>query len=131
MHFRVDGRHPKGGRSRVGPIFGWGLSILAGAERLSYEEAVEQAQSVAKWVNGGEGMVKDCGREVEPPGIPAKLAAPARRALANAGILTLRDLARRTEAEVMKLHGMGPNAIRTLRLALQERGMSFADGKYE
>jgi len=28
----------------------------------------------------------------------------------------------------MKLHGMGPNAMRALRNALQERGLSFRDG---
>ncbi len=32
------------------------------------------------------------------------------------------------ESDVMKLHGMGPNAMRVLRNALQERGLSFRDG---
>jgi hypothetical protein len=30
-----------------------------------------------------------------------------------------------SESEVMKLHGMGPNAMRLLRKALEERGLSF------
>jgi hypothetical protein len=28
----------------------------------------------------------------------------------------------------MELHGMGPNALRALRKALEERGLSFRDG---
>jgi DNA-directed RNA polymerase alpha subunit len=56
-----------------------------------------------------------------------KLAAPARRALAGAGYTRLEDLTQVTEAEVMKLHGMGPNAMEALRNALAERGLSFHD----
>jgi hypothetical protein len=54
-----------------------------------------------------------------------KLAAPARRALAGAGYIRLEDLTKATESEVMQLHGMGPNAMRALRTALEERGLSF------
>jgi DNA-directed RNA polymerase alpha subunit len=63
----------------------------------------------------------------DPTDLP-KLAAPARRALLAAGYTRLEQLTEVTEAEVMKLHGMGPNAMRTLRKALQERGLSFRDG---
>jgi hypothetical protein len=56
-----------------------------------------------------------------------KLAAPARRALAAAGYARLEDLTQVTEAEVMSLHGMGPNAMEALRNALAERGLSFHD----
>jgi DNA-directed RNA polymerase alpha subunit len=56
-----------------------------------------------------------------------KLAAPARRALAGAGYTRLEDLTQVTEAEVKKLHGMGPNAVEALRNALAERGLSFHD----
>jgi ERCC4-type nuclease len=54
-----------------------------------------------------------------------KLAAPARRALPAAGYTSLTDLTEVSESEVMKLHGMGPNAMRALRKALEERGLSF------
>jgi DNA-directed RNA polymerase alpha subunit len=61
-------------------------------------------------------------------GLPAGLSAPARRALAGAGIATLDDLALRTEADVLRLHGMGPKAMEALRHALADRGRSFAGG---
>jgi hypothetical protein len=57
-----------------------------------------------------------------------KLAAPARRALLGAGYTRLEHLTEVKESDVMKLHGMGPNAMRVLRTALQERGLSFRDG---
>lgn len=55
-----------------------------------------------------------------------KLAAPARRALANAGYTHLAQLAAVSEAELAQLHGMGPNALNTLRQALHEQGLDFA-----
>jgi hypothetical protein len=57
-----------------------------------------------------------------------KLAAPARRALIGAGYTRLEDLTKARESEVMRLHGMGPNAMRVLRNALKERGLSFREG---
>lgn len=55
-----------------------------------------------------------------------KLAAPAQRALAGAGYTHLEQLTKVTEAELGKLHGMGPNALKTLRQALADNGLSFA-----
>jgi len=54
-----------------------------------------------------------------------KLASPAQRALAQAGITQLAQLARISEAQLLQLHGIGPNAIKTLRLALAEKGLAF------
>ena len=55
--------------------------------------------------------------------LPAGLSAPARRALAGAGVTRLEDVAAFTETELMKLHGMGPKALQTLRRALAAKGM--------
>ena len=55
-----------------------------------------------------------------------KLSAPARRALATLGIYRLEQVAAFSEAEIKKLHGMGPNGIEQLRRALAERGLSFS-----
>jgi hypothetical protein len=57
------------------------------------------------------------------------LASPAQRALAGAGITRLAQLAGMTEKELSQLHGIGPNALKTLRLALQEKGLSFLPEK--
>lgn len=54
-----------------------------------------------------------------------KLAAPAQRALAAAGVRNLGDLSRFKEEEVRQWHGIGPNALDQLRRALKERGLSF------
>lgn len=55
----------------------------------------------------------------------AALAAPARRALENAGIKTLKQLARLSEKELLALHGMGPNAVTKLKAVLAANGMQF------
>lgn len=61
------------------------------------------------------------------PGDLPKLAAPARRALAAAGIASLEQLARHSRSEVAALHGMGPNALARLEAAMNERGLRFKD----
>jgi hypothetical protein len=55
-----------------------------------------------------------------------KTSAPAQSALNEAGYTKLEELTKVTEAELLKLHGMGPKAIRILRAALTERGLLFA-----
>ena len=59
--------------------------------------------------------------------LPAKLAQPAQRALAGAGIQNLKQLTKFSEAEIKQLHGIGPNALNQLRAALAAKGLSFAD----
>ena len=61
--------------------------------------------------------------------IPLKLASPAQRALAGAGIKKLKQLAKFSEAEIRELHGIGPNALVQLRAALRTKGLSFAKKK--
>jgi hypothetical protein len=60
---------------------------------------------------------------------PNKLAQPAQRALAGAGIQRLEQLTRFSAAEIKQLHGVGPNALAQLRQALHAKGLSFADEK--
>lgn len=55
-----------------------------------------------------------------------KLAQPAQRALAGAGYSRLEQLTQITETDLKKLHGMGPNALKQLRSALEAKGWSFA-----
>lgn len=60
------------------------------------------------------------------PNWPKGVAQPAQRALAAAGIENLAQLAQISEAELLQLHGMGPKAIRHLREALAEQGLTLA-----
>jgi hypothetical protein len=55
-----------------------------------------------------------------------RLAAPARRALAAAGIERLEQLIHFSEAEVSQWHGIGPSALKQLRQALSAAGLAFA-----
>jgi hypothetical protein len=58
-----------------------------------------------------------------------KLAAPAQRALQSAGITNLTQLTQVSEEELMQLHGMGKNALKTLDEALRSNGLSFRKKK--
>ena len=62
-----------------------------------------------------------------PGGDFAALAAPARRALAAAGIAGLNDLARTRAADVAALHGVGARGLEIIRQQLSVRGLTFAD----
>jgi hypothetical protein len=55
-----------------------------------------------------------------------KLAAPAQRALAGAGIQNLKDLTKFSESQIKALHGIGPNALKELRRAMKANGFPFA-----
>lgn len=57
---------------------------------------------------------------------PEGLSAPATRALTAAGYTRLEQLANVPAAELKRLHGMGPKALRLLQEALEQRGMSLA-----
>jgi len=54
-----------------------------------------------------------------------KLAKPARRALANAGITNLKQLSNLKETELMQLHGIGKNALLMLKLAMADQNITF------
>jgi predicted flap endonuclease-1-like 5' DNA nuclease len=54
-----------------------------------------------------------------------KIGAPALQALNGAGYTRLEQLTQISEADLAKLHGMGPKAIRILHQALAEKGLTF------
>lgn len=67
-----------------------------------------------------------CEQERKPDdGFLSILAAPARRALENAGITSPKTLSRYSEKEIAALHGMGPNALQKLKAALKLQGLAF------
>ena len=58
-------------------------------------------------------------------GLPRSIGAPATRALTAAGYTEISQLAGVPAAELAKLHGVGPKALRLLQEALHERGLSL------
>jgi predicted flap endonuclease-1-like 5' DNA nuclease len=55
-----------------------------------------------------------------------RIGAPATRALAAKGILTIEDVAGWTRGDLLALHGVGPKAVRLLEEALQAEGRALA-----
>lgn len=52
----------------------------------------------------------------------------ARRELANAGYTSLEQFTTVSQKELLKIHGVGPKALRILGEALAEKGMAFREG---
>jgi hypothetical protein len=57
--------------------------------------------------------------------LPRAIGAPATRALTAAGYTQLGQLANVPAAELKKLHGVGPKALKVLQAALERQGMSL------
>lgn len=67
-----------------------------------------------------------CDKESKPDsGFLSKLSSPARNALVHEGIDTLQKLSKYTEKEILKIHGIGPASLPTMRASLEEEGLSF------
>ncbi len=64
-------------------------------------------------------------RDEQGGDFPAGLSQPAQRALAGAGYRRLEQLTQVREADLKRLHGIGPKALDQLRRALGARGLSF------
>ena len=59
--------------------------------------------------------------------LPYGIGKPATNALLLAGFTHLEQFTTVSEKEILKLHGVGPKAVRTLREALHEKGLSFLE----
>jgi hypothetical protein len=71
-----------------------------------------------------------CEKERKPEdGFLSKLSAPARRALVNKKILTIKKLSEFTETEILNLHGIGPSSIPLLKNELKSNKLSFRKSK--
>ncbi|HZH61804.1 MAG TPA: RNA polymerase alpha subunit C-terminal domain-containing protein [Metabacillus sp.] len=67
-----------------------------------------------------------CEKERKPTiGFLSKLSAPARRALENIGVITVEELAKYSEKEILSLHGIGPYSIPKIRSVLQDKGLAL------
>ncbi|WP_431803176.1 RNA polymerase alpha subunit C-terminal domain-containing protein [Halobacillus andaensis] len=69
-----------------------------------------------------------CDKENKPQsGFLSQLSSPARNALVHEGIDTLQKLSSYTEKEILKLHGVGPASLPTMRTSLEKAGLSFKE----
>jgi predicted flap endonuclease-1-like 5' DNA nuclease len=57
--------------------------------------------------------------------LPKSIGRPATEALHQAGVTQLQQLAHWREADLHRLHGVGPKAMRILKEALAEIGLTF------
>jgi DNA-directed RNA polymerase alpha subunit len=62
-------------------------------------------------------------------GFLSRLAAPARRALENAGITNIEQLSHYSIQEILNLHGLGNSSIQVLTEALANIGKTFSQDK--
>ncbi|MFC4002043.1 hypothetical protein ACFS2C_13220 [Prauserella oleivorans] len=108
------------------------VATYAGAERLPYGVAVPIAgingQQLNHWVRRAwharapkrlteAAAAADHAVPGEVGDLPRSIGAPATRALRQAGITTLAQIAQRSDADLLALHGVGPKAVRLLREA--------------
>ena len=63
---------------------------------------------------------------VSPESLPPGIGSPAHRALTAAGITRLEQFTSISEEELLKLHGVGPKAVRIIKESLRENGLAFA-----
>lgn len=69
-----------------------------------------------------------CNKENKPDsGFLSKLNSPARSALVHEGIDTLQKLSMYTEKDILKLHGIGPASLPTIKKSLEEAGLAFKE----
>ncbi|RBO99991.1 DNA-binding protein [Rossellomorea aquimaris] len=55
-----------------------------------------------------------------------KIGKPAIRGLHQAGLYRLEQFTDVSESDILKIHGVGPKAVRILNEALKEKGLSLA-----
>lgn len=60
-------------------------------------------------------------------GFLSVISAPARRALENEGIKTLKQLSGYSEKKLLKLHGFGPSTLPKLKAELKKQGLKFIE----
>lgn len=59
--------------------------------------------------------------------LPAGLSQPALRALASAGITNLHDLTNIREADLKRMHGIGPHAMKRIKEMMDLLNLTFLD----
>ncbi|HZJ10371.1 MAG TPA: hypothetical protein VFD39_11795 [Trueperaceae bacterium] len=107
---------PQGLRIPLADVTGMELNSLVEKSWLS--RAPKRLVAARREANRGEA----------PSGanaLPSSIGKPATRALLAAEVRTLKDVATKTEADLLALHGVGPRAIRLLAEAMATRWLGF------
>lgn len=117
--------HPTGERwERAGTPVGFGVPLadVNGKDLNALVRRAWLSRAPRRLAEAAEAAASAVPGEVGD--LPRAIGAPATRALAEEGLTTLEQVAALTEAELGALHGVGPKAVRILREALAERGLS-------
>ena len=67
----------------------------------------------------------DISHKTSPESNLPKMSKPANRELHNAGFYRLEQFTKVTESDILRIHGVGPKAVRILNDVLKEKGLSF------
>lgn len=103
--------------------------VVGGGKRLFRDEVDTAVLQLVDTTTFSSGVVVLTYRPAAAESdLPAGLARPARQALSGAGYVRLEQISGLSEADLLRLHGMGPKAVEQIRHALAARGQSFADG---
>jgi hypothetical protein len=108
-------------------VIGLIVTLLA-MRSYSYKTLSAKYQQQAPPIQGEISMTKSESRNEPKSDLPPGIGNPARNAFTAAGYLRLEQFTKLSEAEILKLHGVGPKAVGIIRQALAARGLSFADG---
>ncbi len=68
-------------------------------------------------------------KEQSESALPKGIGKPATRALASVGVISLDQVTRFTEGQLLALHGVGPKAVGILKDALRAQSKSLAKEK--
>lgn len=93
---------------------------------LSFDESSDKRSEPIN-VAMAEERMKDAPEIPDDPKDLPNIGRPARSALAAIDIHDLAGVSRLSEKELLDLHGIGPKAIKILKPALAEKGLSFGE----
>jgi uncharacterized protein YdhG (YjbR/CyaY superfamily) len=137
-HFEKDFKHYKSSKGAVQfPIneeMPWNLIKRIVEYRIQQNLEKAALKKKPKTCKNGHPFTKTsdcpvcpiCAKESKvKTGFMSTLSAPAQRALENAGIKTIKQLAKYSEADILSLHGLGKSSIPKLKTALTEVGLDF------
>ena len=90
------------------------------------DDAAEAKPAAAK-AEAKKPETKPAAETAPAGGLPEAIGKPATRALEEAGLTTLEQVAKKTEEELLDLKGIGPKAVETLKQELTDANLSLKE----